>query len=224
MDVLKKLKKLGGVFTDKHFVYQSEKHGAGYANIDPLLPHTRDISKLGKQLAEPFMVENFDTVVSPATGGIVLGYATALWACWAGSKEVMHVFAEKQADGTFAFERQGFASHVKGKRVLVVDDIMTNPNERGSVYKLCRLIEDCGGTVIGVSLVCNRCEGTAEQLKVPKLVQLSELSFTAMEREDCEATGLCGDHVPIVTDIGHGAEFQESSPDYQGGYAKLLSN
>jgi hypothetical protein len=41
-----------------------------------------------------------------------------------------------------------------------------------------------------------------------------------MSPEDCS---LCADNVPIVTDIGHGADFQEKNPDYAGGYKQLLS-
>jgi orotate phosphoribosyltransferase len=225
MDVEAALGEVGAILIGYHFRYQSKKHGPNYINIDPLLPEALTVWKMGYHLVEPFLGE-FDVIACPATGGIPLGYAAAFQAIEHGFQDVKVVFSEKapkQNDDdpdVLIFERATFADHVRDKRVLVVDDIMTNANELGTVYRLCRLVESHGGTVIGVSLVCNRCQGTASQLDVAQLEQLMEANFVAYVAEECP---LCEQEVPIVEDIGHGADQKREHPDYAGGYVSLLS-
>ncbi|QQS18147.1 hypothetical protein IPL68_05945 [Candidatus Saccharibacteria bacterium] len=118
MKVLAELEKIGAVFTNKHFVYTSGKHGTGYINMDMMFPHTSLVAEICKELAAPFVGE-FDTVVAPATGGIVLAVLTARETATKG------VWADKGGESGFWFERAGFAAQVNGKRVLVVEDSVT---------------------------------------------------------------------------------------------------
>lgn len=210
------LARLGAILTGKHLVYKSGKHGDAYVNYDPAFPHLSLVRSHCLQLLRPYLGK-FDTVVAPATGGIVL-----VTLCGAVAAEQGHnvqvVWADKHGDN-FVFERDGFIQAIKGKRVLVVDDTMTNDNERGSVYKVCRLVEAHGGILVGVSLICNRCSGTAQNLGVPELHALMDVNFVAYEPDTCP---LCEQQVPIVVDIGHGAAFEANNPDYTGGYVKVL--
>ena len=208
MDVLAELEKIGAVFIDKHFVYASGKHGSGYINMDIMFPQVPLVAELCKDLIAPFAGE-FDVVASPATGGIELGVLSAYAAAKPG------VWADKDGDGGFVFERAGFVEAIKGKRVLIVEDLLTTG---GSVEKVAREIEKVGGTVVGISVVCNRGGVTAGQLDVPRLMALSEVSFTAVEATECE---LCAANVPIVEDMGHGDDYKKEHPDYIGGYVKL---
>lgn len=210
------LRRLDGIMSGRHFVYKSWKHGDAYVNYDPAFPHLQLVRSHCVQLVTPFLGE-FDTIVAPATGGIVLGTLCGEIANEQGH-DVLVTWADKHGDD-FVLERDGAIQAVQGKRVLVVDDTMTNANERGSVYKLCRLIEAHGGTVVGVSLICNRCNGTAEQLQVPLLKALMSFDFVSYEADQCPH---CLQNLPIVEDIGHGAEFKQENPDYAGGYTKLL--
>lgn len=208
VNLLAELEKIGAVFTDRHFVYTSGKHGTGYINMDMMFPHTELVAEICRELAAPFSGE-FDTVVSPATGGIVLAVLTARET---GTKGV---WADKAGEGSFEFERAGFTQQVAGKRVLVVEDLLTTG---GSVEKVCREVEKAGGSVVGVSVVCNRGGVVAPDLAVPKLTALAEVSFTAIDPADCEA---CKTNVPIVEDMGHGDDYKKEHPDYAGGYVKL---
>lgn len=208
MDVLAELEKVGAVFTGKHFVYASGKHGSGYINMDIMFPQVGLVSELCKDLIAPFAGE-FDVVAAPATGGIELGVLSALAAGLPG------IWADKDGEGGFIFERAGFIEQIKGKRVLVVEDLLTTG---GSVEKVCREIEKVGGTVVGVSVVCNRGGVTAEQLTVPRLTALATVNFIASEEADCDA---CLGGVPIVEDMGHGDDYKRTHPDYVGGYIKL---
>lgn len=219
MDALRELDKLGAVMLDHHFVYKSKKHGSHYINPDPMFPHVSLSFDVCSALADPFLIEEVNTVASAATGGVALAMLTALSMVQRGHS-VAAVWADKDGDD-FVFERATFVDFVRGKKVLVVDDLMINANEVGTVYKVCRLVEQHDGEVIGVSIITNRCNGTAEQLRVPRLEALADITFTAVEPEECE---LCKGGVPIVADIGHGPEFKELHPDYPGGYITLQNS
>ena len=99
--------------------------------------------------------------------------------------------------------------------MLIVEDLLTTG---GSVEKVAREIEKVGGSVVGISVVCNRGGVNAEQLNVPRLTALAEVDFTAVEPADCE---LCAIHTPIVEDMGHGDDYKKEHPEYAGGYVKL---
>lgn len=208
MNVLAELEKIGAVFTDKHFVYTSGKHGTGYINMDMMFPHTELVAEICKELAAPF-ADEFDTVVAPATGGIVLAVLTAR------ETDTKGIWADKGGESGFWFERAGFTQQVAGKRVLVVEDLLTTG---GSVEKVCREVEKVGGTVIGASVVCNRGSVTAETLQVPRLHALAEVAFSAVDIADCKE---CQVGVPIVEDMGHGDDFKKEHPDYAGGFVRL---
>lgn len=227
MKVVKQLERWGGVVTDGHFVYTSDKHGPAYINFDVGFTHPKFLWQVCRALIKPYKGK-FDVIVAPATGGVALAAITWVYAWMFWAKKVKFVWADKGDDKQFVFERAGFAKAVKGKRVLIVDDIMTNANPQGSVYKLCRLVEASGSNVVGVSIVVNRCGGTAEDLEVPRLMQLDTVDsslFYAVTAEDCalDVKGLCQRAVPIVDDVGHGAEYKSGHPDYKGGYVSLLS-
>lgn len=208
MDVLAELEKIGAIYTGKHFIFVSGKHAPEYINLDVMFPQTELVGELCKSLVAPYEGE-FDVVVAPATGGIVLAVLSAYVSGKNG------VWADKDGEGGFVFERAGFAAQVKGKRVLIVEDLLSTGS---SVVKVRAEVEKVGGSVVGISVVCNRGGVTAEQLGVPKLTALANINMKAYEPEACE---LCVAKVPIVEDIGHGDDYKKEHPDYAGGYVKL---
>jgi orotate phosphoribosyltransferase len=211
MDVLRELDRVGAILLDRHFVYKSGKHGSGYINMDPLFPEVELVQAICAELVRPFD-GSFETVAGPATGGIVLAFAAAGQAERSG---VGAVWADKTADG-FAFERAGFVQRLTGRRVLVVEDLLTTG---GSVAAVCREVTRHGGELVGASVICNRGQVTAEQIGVPRLEALATVQFEAVDAERCP---LCAAAVPIVVDIGHGAAYRADHPDYPGGYVNLL--
>jgi orotate phosphoribosyltransferase len=114
--------------------------------------------------------------------------------------EVLRIYAEKADGGNFILKR-GFDKLVTNKRVLVVEDIL---NTGGSVASVIRAVQDAGGTVVAVAAICNRGGVTADQLQVPQLVSLVNVTMESWEAKDCP---LCRDNVPINTKVGHGAQF-----------------
>lgn len=215
MDVLKELERAGAVLLDKHFVYKSGKHGSGYINMDPLFPDTLLMGEIAKHLRDPFIDDRVEVITGPPTGGMLLAtFAAMYWPVSQGYRTEL-VWADKQGDG-FAFERAGFADRLNGKKVLVIEDLLTTG---GSVNKVCREAEKHDAEIIGVSAVCNRGGVTAADLGVPRLEVLSEVNFEAIDADQCP---LCAEDRPIVEDIGHGTEYKSDHPDYSGGYVRLL--
>lgn len=210
MDILQELEAAGAVLLDRHFVYKSRKHGSGYINMDPIFPNIQLMWEIGRALWPGSTKIYPEVVAAPATGGIAVAYATAF-----SRLAVSVVWADKVGDD-FAFERAGFIDQLKGKHVLVVEDLLTTG---GSVTKVCREAEKHGAQIMGVSAIVNRGGVTANQIGVPSLKSLAKVNFSAVNPEDCE---LCARGVPIVEDIGHGAGYKQSHPDYKGGYIKLL--
>ncbi len=208
-NVLDELAKVGSVYTDKHFVYTTGQHGPAYINFDPLFPNVSLVRSLCEQLVAPF-AGHVDTVVAPATGGIALAVLSAD-ALSRSEGNVSLAWADK--DGKeFQFERNGFVDAITNKRVLVVEDLL---NTGGSVAKVCRLVEQHGGELVGASVIVNRGASTAETLQIPRLEALATVTFSSVPAGECE---LCKTNVPIITDIGHGGEYQAEHPDYPGGY------
>ena len=214
MDILSELDRAGAVLLNRHFVYKSGKHGSGYINLDPVLPDVALMTEICRQLIEPFRGDQIDTVAAPAVGGIALAVLTASQAN-DETQKVAAVWADKDGD-QFVFERAGFVDHLAGKRVLVVEDLLTTGD---SARKVCQEAKRHGADVIGVSAICNRGGVTAAQLGVERLHSLAEVSFEAVPADGCE---LCAGGEPIVTDIGHGDKYQAEHPDYPGGYVNLF--
>lgn len=216
MNVLEVLAKRRAILTDHHFVYKSGKHGPHYINMDPVFPDTRIMRALCGELGKPFD-RNIDIVVGAATGAIPLAALTAIEI---GERNPPNypavVWADKDGDG-FAFERAGFVEQLAGKRVLVVEDLL---NTGDTVKKVIEQVRLNGGEVVGVSVICNRGSETAESLGVPRLEQLASVQFQAFDPWSCP---LCEQRVPIVSDIGHGKEFQAMNGGYSGGFTTLLS-
>ncbi len=211
LDVMAELDRAGAVLLDRHFVYKSGAHGPGYINMDPIFPDAVLMRRLCYGLVEPFLGEA-DTLAAPAIGGValvILGSSIAASQGW----NISAVWADKEGK-EFRFERAGFTRHLSGKRVLVLEDLLTTG---GSALKVCQQVAAHGGNVIGVSAICNRGGVTTEDLGVPRLEALASVSFDAFPADACP---LCLHGEPIVTDIGHGADYQQRNPDYHGGYSQ----
>jgi orotate phosphoribosyltransferase len=224
MDFKKELEKIGCIYTG-HFVGVSGKHLAGYCNIDPLLPHVQLVNSFIKELVKPFKDDQAETVASPAIGAIPFSHWGAYHLSGMNGREIYGVWGDKvkTGDGTkaFAFEREGFLQAVKGKRILILEDMI---NQMFSIKGMIDTVTKAGGIIVGVGAVAANKGVSAEAMGVPKFIKLTSVEYDAWTPEDCAKSGLCSQNVPIVIDIGHGDEFQKQNPDYKGGYTSLLKS
>jgi orotate phosphoribosyltransferase len=215
-DTMARLEAADCILTNLHVVYKSGHHGPTYLNLDPAFADGYLMDVLGARLASPFRDQEIDVVVAPAVGGTALViYVRAGF--WVTGRLPHAVWADKVGSG-FEFDRAGFAAAIRGKRVLVVEDIL---NRGTSVEAVCELVRQAGGIIMGISVICNRGEVTAERLQVPRLVtlvtqqDLSSLDLRTFPPHNCP---LCQDQRPIVTNLGHGTEFRAKNPTYPGGF------
>lgn len=176
-----------GTMREGHFLLTSGRH----SNRFFLMPHTfqfpEQAERICRALAELFADQQVDTVVGPATGGILLAYEVARQlgqlnqTARPGSKAPRAIFCEKTDDGKMALKRQWNLS--PGERVLVVEDAVTTG---GSVFKCIDAIMEYQPTIVGVATVADRSGGTVQfPAPLKTLITLTVDSWTAEECPLC---------------------------------------
>ena len=200
-DALADLKRVGAIITDGHFVYASRKHGSAYVNKDAIYPYTGIVRGISREMARPFRFRGVEVVAGPEKGGIILSQWVAHWLSFysAENRQMLAVYAEKE-NGGFVF-RRGYEKLVAGRRVLIAEDILTTG---GSVRSMIGAVRALGGTVVGVTALCNRGDVTSAQLSVPRLSAYMEVPLDAWDAVDCP---LCKRGVSINTEVGKGREY-----------------
>ena len=198
------LRKIGAVITDDHFVYTSGKHGSVYINKDALYPHTAETSEVCRIMAEIFKDKEVEAVVGPALGGIILSQWVAHHLSVLKGKEVFGVYTEKDATDNQVL-RRGYDLVIKGKKVLVVEDLTTTG---GSVKKVVDSVRAAGGEVVSVCVMVNRDPVNINESTVgAPFVAADVLEAQAFDEADCP---FCKENRPINTKIGHGKAYLEA--------------
>lgn len=199
------LEQCGAILRGGHFVYTSGRHGSAYVNKDAVYPHTLAVEDLCSHVAFEFRHHGVEAVVGPAIGGTILSQwmARCLMYETRSIREVLALYAEKSPVGTFAL-RRGYDRLVAGRRVLVVEDVVTTG---GSVRGVVEAVKAAGGIVAGVACLVNRGGVTAEQVGSPgPLVSLVDLPLESWDAGECP---LCRAGVPVDVEVGKGREFVE---------------
>lgn len=200
-ELLEIFKKTGGYITGSHIVYTSGKHGEAYLNKDAIYPHTKEIAKICREIADRFKDKGIEVVAAPALGGIILSQWTAYFLSELTVREVLGVYTEKTPDKNQIFTRD-YDRLIKGKKVLVVEDITTTG---GSVVKVVESVKNAGGEVIAVCVLANRDPGNINSRTIgAPYTALAEIKMQVWEEKDCP---LCKKGVPINTTVGKGREY-----------------
>lgn len=155
-----------------HFLLSSGLHSDRYLQAAKVLMYPERAAALCRALAvrvtEKFGENAIDIVVSPAMGGVVVGYEMAR------QLGVPGIFTERE-NGAFIF-RRGF-SLTPGARVIMSEDIVTT----GKSSRECiDAIRAAGGKVIGATCLIDRSNGTAD-VGVPlvSLMRMEVRTFAA---------------------------------------------
>ncbi|MDE2078961.1 MAG: phosphoribosyltransferase [Patescibacteria group bacterium] len=205
-DVAHILKDTGAVL-EGHFIGTSGKHVSVYINKNKILIHTDITSALCKGIAEGAREWEPDVVAAPATGGIALSQWTAHHLSAFLGHEVLSVYTE-EVNGKHSLSKRGFDDVVRGKRVLVVEDIV---NTGKSVGEVVEAVKAAGGIPVGTYVLVNRNpsdEMIADLLGVPfRSLHLMPLEAYA---EDEVPDWL--KKIPINTAVGHGAKYLKEHP------------
>ncbi len=135
-----------GVRHRGHFALTSGAHSDTYLQCAAALAHPGAALRLGRALADRVSEAGLtaDVVASPALGGVLAGFVVA------AALDRRFVFAER-VHGSFTLRRG--QSVQAGERVLVVEDVVTTG---GSAREVAGLVEQQGGTVVGVASLVDR--------------------------------------------------------------------
>jgi len=132
-----------------HFILSSGLHSSKYVQCAQLLSKPNKAKKICISLAEKINTnfENFDLILSPAMGGIVIGYEIGR------ILEKETIFAER-VDGDFKLRRDFVIN--KNSKVIVIEDVITTGK---SSLECSKLIDDAGAEIVGYACIIDRSNG-----------------------------------------------------------------
>ncbi|MFT4968162.1 MAG: orotate phosphoribosyltransferase [Candidatus Deianiraeaceae bacterium] len=143
MEILSKI----GAILKGHFLLSSGKHSDTYIQCAKIFEHPKIAEEVCKNLAREIsttFLEEYNIVVSPAMGGVIVGYET--------SKHlgIRNVFVERVQD---AFElRRGFELSPKDK-VIIIEDVITTGK---STLEAIDVVKKFGCEIVGCASIINR--------------------------------------------------------------------
>ncbi|MGF1531137.1 MAG: orotate phosphoribosyltransferase [Puniceicoccaceae bacterium] len=156
-----------GALLEGHFVLRSGRHSGHFFQCAQVCQYLERISELASLIVRETSEWNFETVLSPAMGGLVIGQEVARQA------KARFIFAEKVEDRLEL--RRNFRIG-KGERVLVVEDVITRG---GRVDEALAILEATEAKPAGVAVMVDRSDGAVD-FGVP-LFSLVRLSFPTFE-------------------------------------------
>ena len=158
-----------GALLEGHFLLSSGKHSDGYVQCAKLIMHPEKAEKAVAIMVEKLGDLEFDLVVGPAMGGLIVSYELARQTGKPG------IFVERE-DGEMTL-RRGFTIE-KGEKVLIVEDVVTTGK---SAYEAIKVVEEHGGEVVGIASIVNRSSG---DIRYP-LYSAVDLDLKTYQAEDC---------------------------------------
>ena len=152
-----------------HFILSSGLHSPKYIQCAQLMSKPHKAHKICESLAEKIKKEipDFDLILSPAMGGIVIGYEIGRLL----KKET--IFSER-VNGEFQLRRDFKIK--KNSKVLIIEDVITTCK---SSLECSKLVTSNKGHIIGYACLINRSDGKSLiQNKIVSQVELKIPTFT----------------------------------------------
>jgi len=192
----------GALITNDHFVYASGDHGAGWIAKDLINMNPRRPQELGAMLADAVSEQGIEAeiICGPAIGGVICSQYTAL----ALGKESIFAERSQSEQGEVFLLKRRHDHAVRGRRVLVVDDVV---NTGYSSRLVIDSVRSAGGEVVALATWINRGNVDAADLGVDHFIWLAEVKLPSSSADQCP---LCKQKLPVNTDYAHGAEFVAS--------------
>ena len=163
---------------DGHFVLSSGLHSPSYVQCAKLLRFPNKSEKFTRSLAIKIKrtFKNIDLILSPAMGGIVIGYEVGRIL----KKET--IFCER-VNGTFKL-RRGFKIKKKS-RVLIIEDVITTGK---SSLECVKLVKQSGAVLLGFACLIDRSEKKTLKIKGKKIVTQIKLKIPTYKENNIPET------------------------------------
>lgn len=156
-----------GAVSKGHFKLSSGRHSDTYVQCARVLQHPRIGEMLADELASRFPPASVDVVLSPALGGILIGYLVAR------SLDRRFVFAERK-EGELSLRRG--QEILPGERVLMVEDVITTG---GSLRELEEMVRRKEAAPAGIAAIIRRGEASEVMTDAQVLLDLPVASWEA---------------------------------------------
>ncbi len=176
LKILKETKAL----IEGHFILSSGLHSSQYVQCAQLLSEPKKAYKICESLAEKVKLsfESFDLVLSPAMGGIIIGYEIGRLL----NKKT--IFAER-VSGDFKLRRNFVIK--KNDKVLIVEDVITTGK---SSLECSKLVNEAGANIIGYACIIDRLskDQTVIENKIVSQIKLDIPTFSKENLPDSLAS------------------------------------
>ena len=177
-EVLELLESAEGVLKG-HFCLTSGLHSDIYFQCAKLYQYPEIVEKIAKKIAEQLKDVEFDTVVAPAIGALIIGYETAKQS---GKR---NLFVERK-DGEMQL-RRGYTLK-KGEKVVIMEDVITTAK---TIYETIEALKEYEVEIVAVGCIVDRTCGKTG-LNIKSLLQIDPVTY---EPDNCP---LCKEGIPLV--------------------------
>jgi orotate phosphoribosyltransferase len=193
---VKKLQELEVLMRQGHFDYGNGFHGRVYLNPHQLFRYPSTIWRLAQDLLDVLpadLLASTEVVAGPTTGGALLAHTIA--GLLDGRRALTHPpcsFAPFTSAGDGFVLRDFYATQMKGRRVLLADDVRNT----GKTFERCaELVRSAGGTVLATVEICDRMEAVTDA-GVPNFALME---YAAPENYPVADCPMCKAGEPITT-------------------------
>ncbi|MCZ6675125.1 MAG: orotate phosphoribosyltransferase [Verrucomicrobia bacterium] len=153
-----------------HFILRSGLRSGHFFQCARVCEYMDKVTRLAELMLKKLDGIEFQTVLSPAMGGLVIGQEVARQA------NARFIFAEKQNDRLVL--RRGFKI-APGEKVLIVEDVITRG---GRAQEAIDIAEGFEAKVVGLALLADRSAGNADFNVL--VVSLAEFNFPTYSPDD----------------------------------------
>ncbi|MBK1877007.1 orotate phosphoribosyltransferase [Pelagicoccus mobilis] len=166
LDIFKRTKAL----LQGHFILRSGLRSEYFFQCAQVCQYMSEVTRLIELLKPKLDSLEFDTVLAPAMGGLVVGQEVAR------QLDKRYIFVEKVDDKLEL--RRGFKI-AEGEKVLIVEDVVTRG---GRADEAIEIVKQNGGVVAGVGVLVDRSQGNWK-IDAP-FVSLLEMGFPTYDPEN----------------------------------------
>ena len=167
-----KILKETNALIEGHFILSSGLHSSKYVQCAQLMSKPNQAQKICESLASKVQIElkNFDLILSPAMGGIIVGYELGKIL----NKQT--IFSER-VNGEFKLRRNFQIK--KGNKVLIVEDVITTGK---SSLECSKLVKENNADIVGYACIIDRSNG--KSLIKDKIISQVELNIPTYRKDN----------------------------------------